>query len=91
MVRMMNRSEADEIQLSEFTQMQERVTGKLLNLLGKKRDFSGSIASSNLLLDTRRTYKRFKSSSERLTTSKENERKKHPVQLSGDSIMRAPF
>ena len=45
MVRMMSRSEADEILLSEFTQMQERVTWKLLNLLGKKCDFSGSIVS----------------------------------------------
>lgn len=87
MVRMMNSSEAEEILLTRFAQMQEQVTGELLDLRGKKRSFSGSIVSSNLPLVVWPTRKRIKSSSKRYAKSKESQRKKYPVKLTAASII----
>ena len=91
MVRMVNTPAVEEMFIKEFALMRQRVTENIRSAHGKKRDFSGTIVSSNLPLDTRRTYKRIKSSSERSATSKEIERKNHPVKLSRDSIMRTAF
>ena len=87
----MNTPAVEEMFIKEFALMRQRVTENIRSAHGKKRDFSGTIVSSNLPLDTRRTYKRIKSSSERSATSKEIERKNHPVKLSRDSIMRTAF
>lgn len=92
MVRMIGKSAAEEMLLKRFADMQKLLTADLLTFVdcenANKRHFSGTMVSSNLPFDTRRIYKRIKSSSERSATSKEVERKNHPFQLSKDSIMR---